>query len=260
MLSEEKIISALAERTVELRHVKLYATTDSTNLRAKEYAHAHPDSSDGVLFIAEHQTSGRGRLGKSFYSAGGAGIYMSLIIKPADAGALVTRLTALSAVAVAEAIERASGLTTGIKWVNDVYVGKRKVCGILAEGVMTQDGQMPYLVLGIGINVYKTAYPEDISSIATSIEDESGRRIPREELIADIIASLLEEIAYTDSEEIYERYLQRDIVTGKDITVIRGTESYAARVIRITEDFSLEVEREGGERELLFSGEISTRL
>lgn len=260
MLRQDLITTALAARGTNIADVIAYDITDSTNTRAKEYAVSHPDIQNPVLFVADSQSGGRGRMGKSFHSARGAGIYMSLLIKPCDTGNIPTRLTAFAAVVLARAIERITGLQADIKWVNDIYSKGKKLAGILAEGVMTQDGKIPYFVLGMGINVYKTAYPDDISDIATSIEESSGVRALREELIAEIVSQLITGLDDIDSDEVYREYIRRDIVSGRDITVINGNESYPARALGITRDFSLLVERPDGSRSTLFSGEISTKI
>lgn len=236
--------------------VFLYEETDSTNTRAKEYARAHSEKNRPALFIADSQTAGRGRLGRSFHSEKGVGIYLSLLLYPTDRGADATRLTARAAVALARAVEEASGLSPDIKWVNDLYSNGKKLAGILAECEMNSDGKIAYLVLGMGINVYKTTYPEEISAIATSIESECGVRIKKEELVARTVTELLSE----KGEDVFAEYSAR-LITRGDITVRKHTgESYPARVIELLPDYSLLIERENGERERLFTGEVSTSV
>lgn len=255
----EKIKGYIAEDGAFLPEIFFYESTDSTNQRAREYARDNPEKRECAVFIADSQTAGRGRRGRKFFSERGAGIYISFLLYPKERGALATKITALAAVAAARAIERTTGLFAGIKWVNDLYINGKKLAGILAECEMSQSGEISHLVLGMGINVYKTELPSEIQDIATSIED-AGVRTEREKLSAELISALTESLSELDSPDIYKEYKERLIVLGRDITVIRGADSYPARVLDVTEDYSLLVELENGTRETLLSGEISTKI
>ncbi len=256
MLDLKTIKERLCELGADIGQVFLYETTDSTNTRAREYARAHPENRRPTLFIADSQTAGRGRLGRSFHSEKGVGIYLSLLLYPTDRGADATRLTARAAVALARAVEETSGLSPDIKWVNDLYSNGKKLAGILAECEMNSEGKIAYLVLGMGINVYITDYPEEISAIATSIERECGVRVCKEELASRAVAYLLS----SEQEDSFAKYSAR-LLTRGDITVRKHTgESYPARVIELMPDYSLLIERENGEREKLFTGEVSTSV
>lgn len=253
------IKDALVELGVTPPPVFFYETTDSTNERAREYARLHPESKSPALFIAEKQTAGRGRRGRRFFSEAGVGIYMTLLLYPKEQGALIGRITARSAVALSEAISSLAPVRPSIKWVNDLYLGGKKIAGILAEGESLPDGSFGHLALGMGINVYKTPLPEEISDIATSIEAVCQEKIQREALIARIIKNLL--FPDLTEGELLEKYRSLSLVRGKEITVIPyGADSYGATAVEILDDYSLLVRREGGELIRLSSGEVSTRV
>lgn len=252
MLNEEKIAQNIKTLGVSAPKIILYESTDSTNTRAKEYAKEHPG--EPAIFIADCQTAGRGRRGRSFVSNKGAGIYMSILTYPGEKGADATAVTARTAVALAKAIESLCDCEIKIKWVNDLYLGGKKLAGILTEGEMTSDGEIAYQVVGMGINVYRNAISNEISSIATSLEGELGKATDRSTLAAGIIKEF-----FTYDGDCYAEYKARSFVIGKKVTVIKLTESYEAKVLDINPDFSLETERDG-KTERLFTGEISLRV
>lgn len=252
----------LAIRDILARHfstvpeIFYYECTDSTNTRAREYARANREGREPKIFIAEEQSAGRGRRGRSFHSAEGAGIYLTLLLYPDERGRDATRLTARAAVALLDALLSLTSLSPRIKWVNDIYSGDKKLAGILAEGEMDSDGNPSFIILGMGINVYKIALPEDISHIATSIEAESGERISREMLCAEIIKNVM--LPSYSEEKILEKYRERNLVIGREITVLPiGSEPYNATAVNILEDYSLLVEKSDGDRRAIFSGEVS---
>ena len=254
MLNKEKIADELRKIGVRPPKIIYYDLTDSTNTRAKEYARASAGEGETVVFIADGQTGGRGRLGRSFVSRRGAGIYISILTYPEERGADATAATARAAVCLARAIESACECKIGIKWVNDLYLGGRKLAGILTEGEMDSEGKIAYQVVGMGINVYKNALSDEISAIATSLEGEEIPPPDRSELAARIIGEFL-----THGGDCHAEYKARSVILGKTVTVIKPNESYTARVLDINPDYSLSVEREG-KTERLFTGEISLKI
>jgi BirA family biotin operon repressor/biotin-[acetyl-CoA-carboxylase] ligase len=234
--------------------VVFYEQTDSTNTRAKEYAKAHAENRTPMLFVADSQTAGRGRMGRSFVSNGGAGIYMSLLTYPDERGFDATSATARAAVSICRAIDELCGTKTEIKWVNDVYLGGKKLAGILCEGEVLQGGEIGYLIIGMGINVYKNAISDEISHIATSIESEANIVPDRDTLIAKII-----EKAITSDASDFDEYKKRSLVIGTTVKVIKACEQYEARVIDLNDDFSLLLDC-GGKIERLFTGEVSIKI
>ncbi len=255
----EKIKKLLSGKGVTPPEIIAYDLTDSTNLRAREWALAHPDNRKPVVFIADGQTAGRGRLGRSFHSEAGAGIYITFLLYPDERGSDATRITAYSAVKLAEAVEAVCAVRPEIKWVNDLYSQGKKLAGILAEGVMASDGKLSHLVLGMGINVYKITLPDEISHIAASIEDISGEKVDRDELTAEIICRILGDIEKPDEEKIYKSYKARSNLIGKTVTVTGPHGSYSATAEDICPDYSLLVRKADGTEERLFTGEVSAR-
>ena len=236
--------------------VIIYDLTDSTNLRALEYAKEHSPKHP-VLFVAREQTAGRGRLGRSFSSPEG-GIYMTLLTR-APMGADVTSLTTYAVTAVCRAIEELTPLMPRIKWVNDVYIGELKLAGILAQGVLDAErGEVTHVALGIGLNVGGRELPTEIRDIATSLEKEGCAADPSE-LIARITDIYLREIDTAGSPEVTEQYRRRSMLVGAEVNVIRPNRTYPARVIGIGESCELIVELDGGEIEHLTSGDVSVR-
>ena len=252
MLNREKIIDELVKIGINPPKIVFYERTDSTNTRAKEYAEV-TDSRETVVFIANSQTAGRGRRGRSFVSNEGAGIYISILTYPTEGGFDATRTTAEAAVALARAVESLCPCDVKIKWVNDLFLGGKKLAGILTEGKVLSDGKIAYSVVGMGINVYKNAISDEISTIATSIESEINYAPDRSCLAAMIIKEFLER------GDCYAEYKARSLVIGREVTVVKLNESYHARVIDINFDYSLLIDR-GGAEERLFTGEISLRL
>ena len=262
MIDRKRIENQL--RAAGLGHILVfdYETTDSTNTRAIEYTNTG-HTADAV-FIAEEQTAGRGRLGKSFHSEGGCGLYMTLLTHPNTAASDAASITAGAAVRVASALKELCSLDVKIKWINDLYVKDRvsekykKLAGILAQTRTDAEGKITDLYLGLGINVYKYDFPKEIRDIAISLEEVTGKRFSIEDIAVAVTRELLR--FYTDS-ELIEKYRQSSLTLGKTITVRPGGEdTYTARAIEILGDFSLLAERAGGELVRLFSGEVSTEL
>lgn len=176
-----------------------FSSTGSTNDVATMLA-ADP-AAEGVVVIADTQTAGRGRLGRTWFSPPGSGLYVSVVLTPGRARVDPARATALltlaAGVAMAEAVETVSGLRAGLKWPNDLYVERRKLGGILAEAVAVpwtgaeRTPRAPMnVVLGYGINVASAAFPQELADRATSLESELGRAIDRAALLAESLAAL----------------------------------------------------------------------
>jgi BirA family biotin operon repressor/biotin-[acetyl-CoA-carboxylase] ligase len=165
--------------------IRWYSEVTSTNDLAIRLADA--GAAAGTTIVADAQTAGRGRLGRAWASPAGAGLYTSIVLRPAPH---VTRLLTLAAgVAIADGIQCATGLVTQVKWPNDIYVGGRKLAGILAEAGSAASG-IPHVVVGFGINVLPAAYPADVAARATSIETELGRPVDRGQVLAESLAAL----------------------------------------------------------------------
>lgn len=161
-LNQEKIQSSLPS----FYQIKVIDSTASTNSWLSE----HTDLPEGTVLIADHQTQGKGRNGRSFYSPSNSGIYLSLLLKPKEDKECVLHYTALSALCMCKAIQSVYGFSPSIKWLNDIYFHDKKLGGILCEGKLQQE-RFDSLIIGIGINVHSFIYPEDIASIACAVED-----------------------------------------------------------------------------------------
>lgn len=243
---------------------------DSTNTALKSLAES--GAAEGYVLLAETQTAGRGRLDHSFLSPDGCGIYMSLLLRPRDLDASRSLLlTTAAAVAVATAVEEICGCRAEIKWVNDVYINAKKVCGILTEGALDPSGaRLKYAVIGIGINVFRPqdGYPNDLADIAGALyssPDDAAEHI-REHLIA----SVLERLANIYTKDICGasggeasftgEYASRSMLDGKAIEIDKGGAVYRATALRINPDCSLEIVTEDGAHEALTFGEVRVRL
>ena len=230
---------------------------DSTHLELKRLAQG--GAKGGTVVIAERQTSGRGRLGRSFFSPAGSGIYMSVLNKPSFPAEKAVLVTTAVSVAVCRAIEKVSGKRPLIKWVNDLYLNGKKICGILTEAIRdAKSGKIEYIVIGIGINCSETDFPDDIKNIAGSI-CEREESFSRNELIAEIMKEINSLGDFADSKDFIDEYKRRSLVLGKEIRILGQTEELATAV-DIDENGGLVVRLSGGETKILSSGEISIRL
>ncbi len=238
----------------------IYDTVGSTNDVAKELAGR--GEKNGIV-IAFHQTAGRGRRGRSFFSPDGYGIYMSLLIHTEECAESVALITSAAATAIAEAIESVCKKHTDIKWINDIYIDGKKACGILCESLFSGNAPYPeYTVVGIGINLISpNGFPEDIADIATSI---FGGDIPDEnvpsKLCAEIIKNLFEYTGELTLKTFLNGYKERLFMLGHEITVHTPDGSYMARATDIDDECHLIVTLPNGEKRVLSSGEISIKI
>lgn len=239
--------------------VMVYGEVDSTNRIIKQMASNGAD--EGTLVIASRQTSGRGRLGRTFFSPEG-GLYMSLLLRPAIKPDNALFITVAAAVAVAEAIEEISGKTCMIKWVNDIYIDGKKVCGILTEGAFSADvSRFEYAVLGLGINLVtpRHGFPSEISDRAaavfgdTEIELEVKSRLAA--LIVDKFFDFYEEIS---QRRFVEEYRRRSYLDGLTVCFERDGEMRTAKVVGIDADAGLTV-NENGSVYTLRAGDVSVK-
>lgn len=242
-------------------NINIYNVLESTNITAKELA--NENAINGSVIIAEQQTSGKGRLGRSFYSPKNSGIYMSVILRLKQSIDCSLLITSAAAVAVCRAIEKIYNVNPQIKWVNDVYLNDKKICGILTEASINyKNNSLDYIIVGIGINVSTTDFPDDIKNRASSIlSDEaiSTKKISRNELISEVLNQL--EIICNDLEDktFINEYKNRSCVLGCDINVISIDKQEFATAIDITDNGHLVVKTFDGEIKELSTGEITIR-
>lgn len=240
-------------------NITVLDSTDSTNKYLKEKAVSR--AVEGEAVIADTQTGGRGRFARKFHSPRGCGIYMSILLKPQIPASEAVLITSAAAVAVAEACEALCGKKAQIKWVNDVYIDYKKVCGILTEGSIKPDGCFDWAVLGIGINAFSPdgGFNDEIKDIAGAVFDKKEENL-RNRLIAEVINRFFEYYKELDKKTFLESYRKRSCVTGKEITVIKNEEKTKAVAVSIDNDCRLLVEYEDKTQEYLSSGEISIKL
>ena len=237
-------------------HIYQYEVTDSTNTRAKELA--LEGAPHGTVVIADCQTGGRGRLGRSFHSPGGNGVYMSMIFRYPCAPEQLLHLTCAAAVAACDAVEAAVGFRPGIKWTNDLVSGSRKLAGILTE-LICLPGEVA-AVIGIGINCTQTEadFPPEIRSFAGSLSMVCGKPTDRKQVASALIGALLKMDLNRRAEAMADYH--RDCVTlGKDISLVRGNEIRHGHALDIDECGALIVRFPDGHTETVNSGEVSIR-
>ncbi|RGX55946.1 biotin--[acetyl-CoA-carboxylase] ligase [Anaerotruncus sp. AF02-27] len=232
----------------------------STNQAAKELALS--GAPDGALLLAEEQSEGRGRRGRGFVSPPGAGIYLSALLRPQLLAADAVLITAAAAVAVCEAVQALCGIDLGIKWVNDLYLGDRKVCGILTEAATDfESGSVEYMVVGIGINFTTRPedFPEELRTVAGSLFPKGEAPVSRSQLAAEIVNRLEELLPGLPQRRFLAAYRARSILLGERVEVLRGEKREIARAVAIDDDARLVIQKEDNTTEALRSGEISIR-
>ena len=260
-MNEEVLRSMINEPSISAVVLK---ETSSTNDLLKSLA--NEGAPEGTLVLAEEQTAGRGRMGRSFYSPQGTGLYMSLLLRPEIYMKEALIITAMAAVAGAEAIDelrRRKAPKCRIKWVNDLILDGRKICGILAEAAFSSSSKPDFIVIGIGFNVNTpvSAFPEELRNTAGSLFSCTSKTVDRELLIGEMIREL-DRMASDHMKEknVYlSFYRSRSVTVGKNITVIRGDEKKPAFAESVSDSFALRVRFADGSREDLSTGEITIR-
>lgn len=206
------------------------------------------------VLVATKQTAGRGRMGRTFYSPAQSGVYMSVALKVKD-GDNPLLITTDAAVCAARVLERLSGKKAYIKWVNDIYIDGKKVCGILTEGAGN------YAVLGIGINVFnpQRGFPEDIKDRAGAVFEKKKAHM-RENVISDFLIEFLRVYLKRDKDIILKEYKERSMVVGREIIILGSDRNEKATALAIADDYSLVAKKENGEIVNLSSGDVSIKI
>ena len=238
--------------------VEVLPSCTSTNSVLKERAGQLPE---WYTVIAAEQTAGRGRRGRSFHSPGGTGLYMSVLLRPKLSAEDSVLITTAAAVAVCRTVEQLAGVKAEIKWVNDVFVRGKKVCGILTEaGFDMESGAIEYAVLGVGINVTEPdgGFPEELSGIAGAVFKDRQRNM-RDRFAAAFLRQF--SLIYEDFPHsgFVKEYRERNFLVGSEVNVLRGGGSEAAVVLEVDGKCRLVVRYPDGRREALSSGEVSVR-
>ena len=236
-----------------------YDSIPSTNAQAKIIAQT--SAPQGTVLLADSQTAGRGRLGRRFDSQPGAGIYMSVILRPNCPPADLMHLTCAVGVAVCDAVADTVGFRPGIKWINDLVANGKKLGGILTE-LIIEDGLVCCAVVGIGINCSQKPedFPPELQSIACSLSSVTGAAVNRAELAASMILRLEQLSQQLQHREALMECYRKDCVTiGKDITVIQGDYQRPGQALDVQDDGSLLVQFVDGTTAVVNSGEVSVR-
>ena len=256
ILSKQSILKYLDNKDL---NIEILDVVDSTNdyLRKK----ADNGENEGYIVLSHEQLKGKGRLGKNFYSPSNDGIYMSILLKPNISPEKALYITTAAAVSVSLAIDKFTNNKSYIKWVNDIFLDNKKVCGILTEGSFDlEGGGMNYAILGIGINLKnpQNGYPHEIRDVAGSVYGD--KNIPCEhkiKLIAEIINNFFYYYSNLESKEYLSIYKKKSFIINKNIFILQAGNKEKAIALDIDEEFRLKVKKEDGEISYLSSGDVS---
>lgn len=242
--------------------IACFKSVDSTNTLAKSMAAS--GAPHGTVLIADHQTAGRGRLGRTFLSPAGTGVYMSVILRPGCTPDKLMHLTCAAAVAMCEAVEKAAGIRPGIKWTNDLVYGGKKLAGILTElSIAPESGLVDWAIVGIGINCCQSIqdFASEIRDTAGSLAMVTGRDIDRCRVAAAMVDALenMDRRLLTDREATLDAYRADCITLGKDISLHRGDEVRYGTAVDMDAAGALIVRFPDGHTETVNSGEVSVR-
>ena len=236
--------------------VEVLETVDSTNNYLKNRAAA--GAPHGTVAIAECQTGGRGRLGRRFDSAAGAGVYLSVLLRPACPPQALMSLTAQAAVATRRAIRTVTGVEAGIKWVNDLVLNGRKLCGILTElSIEAESGLVSYAVVGVGVNCNRAVadFPPELRDTVGSLRSETGTRVDRNALAA----AMIRELSALPALDWREEYRSACVNMGREVQILApGQPPRTGKALDVGPDAELIVQTETG-TEAVQSGEVSVR-
>lgn len=260
-LCQREILRVLGDHPWADR-ITVLESVDSTNTLAKKLA--AEGAPHGTVVVADRQTGGRGRMGRSFSSPPGVGVYLTVILRPSAPPQQLLHLTAVAAEATVEAIEETVGLRPGIKWTNDVVLERRKCVGILTEmSIQAESGLVDYVVVGIGTNCNHTPedFPEEVRPVAISLREATGKAVDRNAYAAALICQLYraDQGLLTEKAAWLRRYAEDCVTIGQDVQVIRNGQVRPAHADGIDEDAGLLVTYPDGSKETVSSGEVSVR-
>lgn len=259
LLTRESVLSCLKDNIVP-GELLCFSSIDSTNEEAKR--RAGEGAPDGSVYIADRQTKGKGRRGKTWSSPPGQDIFFSILLRPDLPADCISMLTLVAAMAVAEAVDQVTGMSSQIKWPNDILLNQKKVCGILTEMNVEIDSDY-YVVVGIGINVNRTEFDEEISFMAGSLKKESGKTINRASFLATVLSSFRKYYGMfhekRDVSPFLENYNEKLVNRGHEVKLVRKGEEQIRTALGMNEKGELIVVDEQGRKEAVFSGEVSVR-
>lgn len=256
VLTAQAVRSFLPKSLSDLE-IEVREQVTSTNTLLKETA--EQGGREGCVLIAQEQTAGKGRLGRSFFSPADTGLYLSILLRPAYPAEQALSITTAAAVSVARAIETTTGIPAQIKWVNDIYVGGKKVCGILTEAALDfESGGLNYAIVGIGINVKEPAggFSKELKHTAGALYAAALPDGLRAKLAAEVIKEFFEIYRQRDTNRYMHEYQARSFLTGLDITFLQGNCTEKGNVKGIDDQARLIVRLETGEERRYSAGEV----
>lgn len=261
ILDENAIHASMTKSIAKATTLEVRPKTGSTNNDMRLLA--SNGAREYSVIVAGQQTNGKGRRGRVFYSLGDIGVYLSILLRPRMEMQESTLITCAAAVAVCRSLEKVCKVHPHIKWVNDVYIGDRKVCGILTEGVSDlETGRLTFAIVGIGVNVYEPegGFPDEIGKVAGAVMHERQSDL-RNKLAASIITEFIKLYKAGNQDAFVAEYRERSFLPGRKIAVMNGSKlGKPATAIAIQDDLSLLVRYDDGSQDSLKSGEVSIRI
>jgi BirA family biotin operon repressor/biotin-[acetyl-CoA-carboxylase] ligase len=249
-------IEACLKTNILAKNIYCYNNIDSTNTEAKRQAMS--GAPNGSLFVAEQQSSGKGRLGRSFLSPPGTGLWFSVLLRPEQVADEITTVTLKAGLAVCKAIRKLTGCPAKIKWPNDVVIGGKKVCGILTE-MAAENDRVDFIVVGIGINVNTPSFPEELREKATSLLLETGENVPRIRVLQEVLFRLEKFLTNRTDEEFWNEYKALCVSLNRKVGFSRNGLPLVGMAEDISPDGELLVRLEDGSIVPVRSGEVTVQ-
>ncbi|KAB2953087.1 biotin--[acetyl-CoA-carboxylase] ligase [Heliorestis acidaminivorans] len=259
-LLPEEVLSVLETKKFGRNYI-YYHSINSSNEKAKEFA--REGAEEGTVVLAEEQQAGKGRLGRTWHSPLGLGLYLSIILRPSIPLALTPQITLLTALSIAKTIEKMTSLGPAIKWPNDILLDGKKVCGILTELSAEMDG-VKHIVVGIGLNLNQEAtdFPTAVTSQASSVSMQAGEKVDRLAFFNKLLMQLEDDYEHWLEQgfsAIRQQWLDRAVGLGDTVRVIAGSAQWQGRMEGIDDMGALLVRNKAGEIQQLMSGEVTLR-
>ncbi len=258
ILSASEVCSGLATKQIG-KKLLFFSQVDSTNEELKRQARAGAEN--GLVCTAEQQTAGKGRLGRSWVSPPGTGIFASVLLRPDIPPTEVPGITLAAGLAVCRAVQIVTGCQAKIKWPNDVLIDSKKLCGILTEMAAEAD-RVDFVIVGIGINANTACFPEEIAHKATSILLETERRIDRRTLLREVLKQLeiyIDEFLTDATGSIVKEYKTECATLGRQVQVLRGKKTLEGTAVDITDTGALIIQQQNGARIAVSAGDTTVQ-